>query len=495
MQQQIAALKERINGKKQTAGSPMNGSPLNGTSAAPHSNGTAKKKKEPGIHYYPDTGKFWRLSPRGEWVQFTEASIRRFLKHGEFREVEGKEAKNDAIERRFIELQENHDVAYAGPLAGYKAGLHEICGERILVTRSPRLMVPTPGKWDALRHFFESLLGADHGASASAGAKIDQVPMFYSWIKASLKSLYAGPPFRPAPMLAIAGPPNCGKSLLQNLITEMFGGRPAKPYRYLTGQTAFNSDLFAAEHLMIEDDATSINMSERLRFGQAIKNMLFGEVQSFHRKGREAMSSHPFWRVTISLNEEPENLMVLPPLDKHVTDKILLLLAKQVTFPYPDDNIEARNAYRRQLSSEIPHFIHFLRSYRIPDRLHSQRCGVAAWQNPELVEAINELAPETSLLKLIDKLRPWNGIDAPPPAWEGFSNDLEQILQEKDAYKVKQLLTWHGACGAYLKRLAKHRPDRVRLVRQVHKTNLYSIAPPENPFTPESESEEGGPEA
>jgi hypothetical protein len=36
----------------------------------------------------------------------------------------------------------------------------------------------------------------------------------------------------------------------------------------------------------------------------------------------------PFWRLSITLNDEPENLLILPPLDESLGDKIMLLRAQ-----------------------------------------------------------------------------------------------------------------------------------------------------------------------
>jgi hypothetical protein len=46
-----------------------------------------------------------------------------------------------------------------------------------------------------------------------------------------------------------------------------------------------------------------------------------------HAKHREALTLDPIWRMTISLNEEPESLQVLPPLDESLEDKIIILRA------------------------------------------------------------------------------------------------------------------------------------------------------------------------
>ena len=87
----------------------------------------------------------------------------------------------------------------------------------------------------------------------------------------------------------LAGPRDCGKSLLQSLLTILFGGRSAKPYRYMTGETSFNADLFGAEHLVIEDEQPNTDIRARRNFGAQIKEFTSNPMQSCHGKFREAV--------------------------------------------------------------------------------------------------------------------------------------------------------------------------------------------------------------
>jgi len=63
------------------------------------------------------------------------------------------------------------------------------------------------------------------------------------------------------PDLAIAA-----SRFMQKILTPILGGRAARPYRYMIGTTDFNSDLFLAEHLMIEDEAAATDISSRKHF-------------------------------------------------------------------------------------------------------------------------------------------------------------------------------------------------------------------------------------
>lgn len=428
---------------------------------APRS-GTPTPRK---IAAYYDTGRggFWTQNSRGEWIPFTESSLRRLLKHEQLCHIFSKEEQTHELEKLLIDLQKTHDVAYAGSIAGYKSGLHDICGQRVLVTTGPRLIVPRDGDWNTLKTFLAELLG-------------DNVSVLYGWLKAGLKSLYAGPPWRPGQMLAFAGPAGCGKSLAQNLITELLGGRSAKPYRYMIGDTAFNSDLLQNEHLMIEDEAASTDLRIRRHFGSQLKNMIVNETQSLHRKGRDALSVTPFWRVTISLNDEPENLAVLPPIDESLKDKITLLRAFRFTPPYDADDIPARNAWRAKLSAELPAFVAWLRGYRVPSNRVNVRYGVNAFQDDELCGALEDLSPEQRLLQLIDNLRPWGADNLP---FEGTASELEEILLTKDKLgRVAKLLYFQTACGTYLSRLEHRQPGRFTSEKQPKMSRKYKILPP-----------------
>jgi len=420
----------------------------------------ASATKETVAYFDSSRGQFWTKNSRGEWIQFSEAALRRVLKYQHYQDITDKEAQYAVIDRHFIELQHVQDVAYAGSIAGYKTGLHEICGQRVLVTSGPRLLRPQEGDWKTLRDFVGQLLG-------------DDVRYFYAWAKSALKTLYKGAPFRPGQMLAIAGPAGCGKSLLQNLITEMVGGRSAKPYRYMTGETAFNGDLLCNEHLMIEDEAGGLDLRVRRHFGSQLKNMIVNQVQSMHRKGRDALSVTPFWRLTISLNDEPENLAVLPPLDDSLRDKLILMRAYAFVPPHSPDDLAGRDRWRRALSAELPAFLRYLQTYHIPPKMLNVRYGCVAHQDPELLHELHALSPESELLELIDMLQIW-GIDREP--WEGTASDLKQALLAKDRHNlVQKLLAYSSVTGRYLAQLSAKFPERVTVKKRTEQGKIWQI--------------------
>ena len=106
-------------------------------------------------------------------------------------------------------------------------------------------------------------------------------------------------------------------------------------FTFVSGDTGFNGELFGAEHLIIEDEMAQRDMRSRRRTGTALKGLVANDVQRCRKMYHDAVALKPFWRVTISLNDEPEDLLVLPPLDDGIRDKLILLAITDGPPPRP----------------------------------------------------------------------------------------------------------------------------------------------------------------
>ena len=67
-----------------------------------------------------------------------------------------------------------------------------------------------------------------------------------------------------------------------------------------------------------------------------------------------------WWRVSITLNDDPEAMMVLPPLDQHIADKIILLRASVFEWPMPMETTAHRTGFHATIVREIPAYLHWL---------------------------------------------------------------------------------------------------------------------------------------
>jgi hypothetical protein len=399
----------------------------------------------PPVFYHGREASYWREDDSGGWIKINETAAKNFVAdYGYLKKPEG--GPNSEAEDCMMKIQSGQNVAFVGPLAGYEAGVFEMSGNLILVTDSAEFIASSPGEWTTLKKLFEGMF---------VDGEIDQRPYFYGWVKMAMESFRARR-WRASQMLAMAGEPGSGKSLVQNLATEMFGGRSAKPYQFMRGDTTFNSQLFCGEHLILEDESESVDIRSRRHFAAMLKTLLAARDQNCHAKNREALILRPIWRMSLSLNDDPERLMVLPPLDDDVRDKIIALKVVKNPMPMPTRTPEESELFWQTLVNELPAFLDFLEKWTIPDAIADARYGVQAYQNPEIVEKLNELNPEDRLLELIDLDLFSNPMVREP--WTGTAASLERKLT-RDSGKCEReagkLLSWSAACGSYLARLAK----------------------------------------
>ena len=389
--------------------------------------------------YYDASGAYWVEACAGNYLQVDKSSAKLHLRAGGLSKDEYVGNLNQ-LENALLLAQKERSLDYAGPLSGHAPGVFRTSdGRRALVTSGTRIIKAEPGEFPAFHKFTFELLGA-----------VQQERLF-GWLKAARDAQAAGD-FRPGQLLALAGPSGCGKSLLQALIGEWLGGRTAKPFRYMMGETPFNGDLAGAEHWCIEDENSSTDMRQRRRFGAALKEAVVNREFSIHPKNKQAFTLPTFRRVTLSTNDEEENLAILPPLDGSMLDKIMLLKCS------PAKVGTNRKATWSKLTGELPALAAELDGWKIPKRIQDSRYGVEAFHHPDLIECLTSLSPEERLRNLIDSVLFANRREP----WKGSSAELERDLRNSSfGFAVDKLLSWSGACGVFLARLANIYPARI----------------------------------
>jgi hypothetical protein len=157
--------------------------PCNEKTQAPPTYGKVWERKLSTIFYNAgatSNSKYLKPAAGGCWVPTDENGVKRYLKM--MAEPLAALPLRSPILTDYGRALEwvqccNH-IAYAGPLAGHKAGVHEINGERILVTNSPKLIEPVRGGWVTPDMLIRGLLVLK--ASALEG-KTENLVRLYSW--------------------------------------------------------------------------------------------------------------------------------------------------------------------------------------------------------------------------------------------------------------------------------------------------------------------------
>jgi hypothetical protein len=338
--------------------------------------------------------------------------------------------------------------------------METINGKRCLVLDSPTIIPAGRGKDTEVWNFFVRLLGKE------------QCLHFFAWLKQSREALLAKT-FRQGPAVILVGKAGHGKTIAGKLISKVLGGRVADPSQFAQGDTVFNAHLFGAE-LLFSDDKGGGNdtYKAQLKTAGIVKSLVATEMPECHGKNRTPVCLQPFWRVLFALNDEPEDLKVLPTLSDGIMDKLNIFktVGRAVGWSLQADEQRAA-AGIKALMDGLPDFIGQLERWKVPAAALSGRFGLTGYHNQEVLDGMQSFAPETKLLELIDMG------DLPSTSLE--AREVETFLKEHEMESVRRdamnLLKGPGSCGKYLSRLAKRRPDRVTKSGGHHETARYSI--------------------
>ena len=395
-------------------------------------------KAEP-LFYDARVGNYWIRNGQ-EFIRLDTGHARLHLRAGGCDPDKYDHGLNE-VERGLVNAQKDRLVHYSGPIAGFPVGpLVLQDARRVLVTSQAQPVKPVKGDSDALDSFIAELLPGE------------QAQHFCLWLAAGLRA-QACVSFAPGQMVGLAGPAGCGKSLLQAVVAAAFGGRSACPYQYLTGETKFNQHLAEAEVWTIQDCASSTDIRTRRKFGASLKEAIVNREIAVYPKGGKAVMLPTFRRVTASFNDEPENVMLMPPMDESLLDKVNLYHCGHSEVG--DDRAKTWSTF----TAELPAFLHQCLALKVPAKWRDNRYGVKSFQHPLLLEILSSAAQESRLLNIVDETL-FTSKDGAP--WVGSATQLERQLSATDmAPIVAKLCYYSTACAVYLSRLAAKQPERV----------------------------------
>lgn len=359
--------------------------------------------------------------------------------------------EEDAIinaRREISRLEVRQAVDWSGPLAGHSRGPLKHPTGSLLVTSEPALPVPKHGKFPVIEDIIRQLLVLTP----------EQVDVFLGWLSGAFRAVQAGV-HQPAPLLAVAGPVNCGKSLLAWIVAKVLGGRVGHPHAAWSGSMIWNDDLVGSELLLVDDSVGSTDYRARQAFAARFKEAIFGPEIQLRKRHRTSVSVRPVWRVMACCNDTPEALEVLPPISADMADKMILLSAAPVSLQIDTSSPEGKKELQKQILSELPALASRLKNLEIPDHLHDSRGGVTAWRHPELVAALEGISPAQQLRELIALAFERGSLDTP---WldtvELTAAELESTLtapQSQTATQARTLLRGARQAGRYLSELSK----------------------------------------
>jgi hypothetical protein len=425
---------------------------------------TRKPPEDIEAYYESSKGCFWSPNGKGQWQQFNTDALSCMLKNRGYFHLRVMGQSATEVEQFMHQVRFWRSIDWAGELAGWPCGRHTIAGMDVLITRSNSPVKPARGSYPLIRSFFKSLLGNE------------QLPYFLGWLKGSLQSQEEGYPFRPGQLVAFCGNVNSGKSFAQTLVTAILGGRKGDPKDFLAGDTTFTADFFKAEHLEIEDKALKdFSHAKRRAFAANLKGLIANQDQKVHPKGKEASLLPVGTRITLSCNDAPEALAILPALDVDIQDKVLYFLCREGDLPMRHKPDMTRKQQLDMFLAELPALVYFLRRWKIPADIRDKgnRFTVAAYHNPEIISRLQDLTPEQRLLQLLEILPvkwPESGI------FSGTAAEIEQWMRGADLSRLlDRVLTYNASMGYLLSKIAKEGEERIKRVASNDRKNRFQI--------------------
>lgn len=463
-------------------------------------------------------GTFFVRGDGQEWLEVPETKLDLLLRRRGVSPVPQAGSLLTPLEEAKLHIMEKRTLDRSiEALAGYGAGIYDVKGRRILVRTAPRFVVPEAGDWSFIEQFIAGRLMLKDGDGRADRVQFDR---FNWWMKRAVENFYASPDvWLNSHILILAGPAGCGKSRLQhNLITPILGGRSADPSLYVFGDTTFNEGWMGSPHLLIEDPKPSTKMLDRLQLAQILKGLAVNEDHSYHGKGRGEFIVDPQFVVTISINDDPDAMRILPALTPDFADKVMLLHVQDEEFPMPTGTGAERRAFQERINAELPAYVHWLlHECVVPEGMRCDRFGVRFWHEPELRLSLWEDSPASELLALLDVAR-WrndtvststtlwqeegggsvealqaegllNFTRKETPAkrlvelarvngnrvWCGGSDALQTLLESVTQRTVADKIVRHNRVSGLLGRLSEDCPDRVAKYRDGKGTRLWLI--------------------
>lgn len=411
-----------------------------------------KKQSPKEKTYFRTGGKYWRYNLTSEkWVEIAKPILESALKKEGFSDyADG--SPLSPLDHEVLRITMDNQVIYAGPLAGYEMGIKYFEGEQALVTKNMDLLEIKKGEWPTLKTVLD---GAYFLSAKGDDPELDQRILLYGWWQHAVRCLYFGP-HSPGNALFLVGERKSGKSLTGLLIRETLGRKYALPYAWMTGKDIFNEEMFEAVVQWIDDENADTRLEARLKFGAAIKQMVAASGARMRGMHAKAKSLQPLWRMIVMLNMEPDRLMVIPPLDDDVEDKMLILKAYKKEMPMPARSPEERDAFWKRLTSELPAFLYWLvYEFQLPEE-YKDRFGVQHWCHPEVERELSNVSPEQQVREFIERyFRKQNVLE-----WTGTTTDLRRELLEKGglSYQEQSELPKPVWLGRRLSKLKKKDP-------------------------------------
>lgn len=371
-------------------------------------------------------GKLYWENRATRWEDSTRGDIMLRLKGRGLSDKCPKGATQSDAERVLDHIQQVNRVQGAAPLINHPKGIVNHNGGRILniadLTPTQPIAGPTsdpekdfPFIWKFLNGFFPrpELLPKEH---------------FMAWLQRAYRVVLEHKRFM-GQALFVCGPKNNGKTLLcLRIVAPLLGNRVENPIDYMSGDTNFNSELFSAALLAVNDEDAPANEQARKRMLAKLKGLVVNPVHKYHAKFEKPVTIAWIGRIFVTLNDDPGSVGMLLEVEANTRDKQMYFASQPYAGTFPSQDV-----LEPLIDKELPYFAHWLLNWTPPaEVLSDDRMGVKSYFDPRILELSHQ---QTFASNLNELLKVWIRTDAvwnDTEIWEGSPTDLLSALQTND---------------------------------------------------------------
>ncbi|MDF7826875.1 hypothetical protein P4B35_22800 [Pontiellaceae bacterium B12227] len=372
---------------------------------------------------YHDGRDYWLRHPNKNWICVNKGDLIMYLKVDHKlrnRAMRGETASE--IDYALCLIRDHQHIDCASPLVHRPDGIVQVNNHCILNISSVKMLQPADVStaWSSstnecsfpwLRDFFEGFFDPS-----------EQLEYFYAWLKRWYESAL-NKRMEPGQAAFFAGDPNCGKTLLTNVILSRIFGGHADASSFLSGEDSFNSHLFTKAVWTVDDVVPLSNRRSHMKFSSHIKKVAANRTFSVREKYRVDQFIEWNGRIAVTCNTDPESIRILPDVDLSNRDKInLFRTAKRSSFVFPDNVVEI-------IVSELPFFLRWLLDWPPPEHVVGDtRFGVKTYCEDSLLEAARNSSSAYSFLEVMLKF--FEGQDE--DFWQGSATELLSSMLNDD---------------------------------------------------------------
>ena len=391
------------------------------------------------------TSRYWRKLNNSKWHSHTAQDVRLRLNAAGLSDIVPKGETVSPASKGLMAVQDTAAVHGIFPAFYNPRQIVHIAGQDYLNTSTVKIQEPSPDMchgWGQgfpwLADYFEKLFSPE------------QLKYFLHWFAHAYRGGLEGNPQRGL-ALFIAGSVGVGKTFLNRCIfKKMFGGSEDAS-KYITGKDQFNSFLVGCPHWALDDATLSSEVSKKEFYSQMIKSAVANEgviMRGMHREGFLAP-----WRgrLTVTMNDDPDSLKMLPHTDISNKDKLMILHARKV-------EIAAENWITdEQVDVEMPRFAAFLRDMPVDEKIWGGRFGVQPYLDPELVSAAESIGPTAGTREILE-------------IWiqEYFTQYPDKTEWIGNATELDQAVSCNASLERMLHRQTKRTSDLQHDLRKIH---------------------------